>query len=57
MSLTEGTALLFGSEWVLNLPSAPHHPTQPPATHPPPIDSTRDIIGTEKLSQKPAAFK
>ena len=53
MSLTEGTALPFESEWVL-------YPTfgSPPPSHPPPIDSIRDITGTEKkLSQKPAAFK
>ena len=29
----------------------------PPPTRPPPIDSIRDITGTEKLSKKPAAFK
>ena len=53
MSLTEGTALPFESEWVLypafDSPLAP--------TRPPPINSIRDITGTEKLSQKPAAFK
>ena len=26
-------------------------------THPPPIDSIRDITGTEENSKKPAAFK
>ena len=37
-------------------PSASHQPTLPhplPLTHPPPIDSIRDI---KKLSQKPATF-
>ena len=33
----------------LRLPTRPHRP--------PPIDSIRDITGTEKNSQKPAAFK
>ena len=47
MSLSEGTALLFESEWVLYLAFG----------SPPPIDSIRDITGAEKkLSQKPAAF-
>ena len=52
MSLTEGTALLFESEWVL-------YPTfgSPPAptTHPtlqPSIGSTRDITGTKKTLKK-----
>ena len=51
MSLTEGTALLFGSELVFypafGSPPAPP-PTPPPPTHPPPIDSIRDITGAEK---------
>ena len=52
MALTEGTALLFESEWVLypafGSPPAPTtHPTSPP-TRPPPIESIRDITGTEK---------
>ena len=55
MALTEGTALPFESEWVLcpayGSPSAPtthpsHRPTPP--TDPPPIESIRDITGTEK---------
>ena len=45
MALTEGTALPFESEWVLYPSSAPHPP--PPPT-PPPIESIRDITGTEK---------
>ena len=40
----------------LRLPTRPHCPPHPP-TRPPPIDSIRDITGTEKNSQKPAAFK
>ena len=56
MSLTEGTALPFGSEWVLypafSSPSAPNaHPTLlPPAPTPlpPPIESIHDITGAEK---------
>ena len=67
MSLTDGTALFFEFEWVLypafgSSPfpithSTPLPPAHPPPTHAPPIDSTRDITGTEKMSQKPAAFK
>ena len=38
----------------LRLPARPHHPP----TRPPPIESIREITGTEKkLPQKPAAFK
>ena len=48
---TEGTALLFESEWLLEpafgFPPTPASPHPPPA-HPPPIDSIRDITGTEK---------
>ena len=40
VSHNEGTAVLLESKW---LPSASHLP--PP--HPPPIDSNRDITGTE----------
>ena len=47
MSLTEGTVLLFDSEWVL-YPAFGSPPTPPPPTHPPPIDSIHDITGTEK---------
>ena len=47
MSLTEGTELLFKSEWVL-YPAFGSPPV--PTTHPysTPIDSIRDITGTEK---------
>ena len=45
MSLIEGTALLFESEWVPSLPLASH---PPPSTRPPPIDSMRDITGPKK---------
>ena len=49
MSLTEGTALLFESEWVLypafRSPPTPNRQAHPPPT---PIDSIRDITGTEK---------
>ena len=42
MALTEGTPLPFESEWVL-------YPAYgSPPTHPPPIESIRDITGTEK---------
>ena len=51
MALTEGTALPFESEWVL-YPAfgspPPPPPTPPPPTCPPPIESIRDITGTEK---------
>ena len=57
MSVTKGTAQLFESEWVLypafGSPPAPTthpHPTRP--HHPPPIDSIRDITGTEKICLK-----
>ena len=60
MSLTEGTTLLFESEWVLypafDSPSAPT--TLPNPYHPPtPIESIRDITGAEKNYQKLAPFK
>ena len=32
----------------LQLPTRPHRPPHPPPTHPPPIESIRDITGTEK---------
>ena len=53
MALTEGTALPFESEWVLypafgSRPAPTAHPTTLPPTHPPPIESIRDITGTEK---------
>ena len=57
LPLTEGTALLFEYELVL-YPAFVS--TFAPTTHPtcpPPIDSISDITGTEKNSQKPAAFK
>ena len=41
----------------LQLPTRPHRPPHPPPTRPPSIESIRDITGTEKNSQKPAAFK
>ena len=45
VSHTEGTALLFESEWLL-WPAFGFPPA--PASPPPPIDSIRDITGTEK---------
>ena len=45
MSNTEGKALLFESKWLL-YPTFGSPPG--PTTHPPPIDSIRDIIGAEK---------
>ena len=56
MSLTEGTALPFESEWVLH-PAFGSPPTPPSPTRSPPIDLFCDITGTEKISQKPATFK
>ena len=44
MALTEGTALPFESEWVLY----PAYGSPPAPTPPPPIESIRDITGTEK---------
>ena len=32
----------------LRLPTCPQRPPQPPPTRPPPIESIRDITGTEK---------
>ena len=60
MPLTEGTPLLFESEWVLypafGSPTAPTtHPTPP--TCPLPIESILDITEFEKMSEKPAGFK
>ena len=58
-SLTEGTPLLFESQWVLypafgSPPAATAHPTPLP----PPIESIRDITGAEKKTiKKPAAYK
>ena len=49
MALTEAAALPFGSKWVLcpAFSSPPTAPTTHP-TRPPPIESIRDITGTEK---------
>ena len=49
VSHTEGIALLFELEWV---PKAPHPPTPLPSHPLTPIDSIRDITGTEKTIQK-----
>ena len=56
-SLTEGTALLFESKWVL-YPAfgSPPAPTAHP-THPPPIESIRDITGAEKSHQKTSSIQ
>ena len=57
-SLTEGTALLFESQWVLYpaFGSLPAHPIPLPPAHPtplpPPIESIRDITGAEKKTIK-----
>ena len=61
-SPTNGTALPFVLEYLLQPtyvwhPTRPHHTSHPPPTSPPPIDSIRDITAIEKLSQKPGAFK
>ena len=50
LSLTEGTALLFGPNGCFTPPSAPHMP--PPPTPPTPIESIRDITGAEKKLSK-----
>ena len=55
ISLTEGTALLLSLNGYFNPPSAPHPPpplTPPPPTRALPIDSIRDITGTEKYYLK-----
>ena len=54
-SLTEGTALLFESKWVLYpaFGSPPAHPTP----HPPPIESICDITGAEKNHQKTSSIQ
>ena len=54
MSLTEGTALLFESEWVL-YPGFGFPPAPTPLL--PPIESICDITGAEKNYQKATAFK
>ena len=56
-SLTEGTSLLFESEWVLyptfgSLPAPTAHPTRPP-----PIESIRDITGAEKKPSKTSSIQ
>ena len=40
----------------LRLPTRPRLPHSPP-THPPPIDSIREFIGSEKLSQKTSSIQ
>ena len=57
MSNTKGTALLFESKWWLYSAFGSPQPTPPPSHSPTSKDSIRDIIGAEKLSEKPAAFK
>ena len=52
-SHTEGTALLLESKWLLK----PAFGFPPIPTHSPPIDSIRDITGSEKIIQKQGAFK
>ena len=52
-SLTEGTALLFESEWVLY----PAFGSPPPPTRPPSIESIRDITGAEKKHQKTSSIQ
>ena len=56
MSLTEGTALLFESKWVL-YPAFDSPPTPSPPTCPPPIESIRDITGAEKNYQKTSSIQ
>ena len=41
----------------LRLPTRPHRPPHPPPTRPPPIESIRDITGTEKTASKTSSFK
>ena len=43
----------------LRLPTRPHPPPtrpHPPPTRPPPIESIRDITGTEKTAPKTSSF-
>ena len=49
---TEGTALLFESEWLPSASHPPPPPPHPPPARPPPIESIRDITGTEKKRLK-----
>ena len=59
MTLTEGTALPFEFEWVL-YPAfgSPPALTAHPIPLPPPIESIRDITGTEKkTASKTSSFK
>ena len=57
MALIEGTALPFESEWVI-CPAygSPPTPTTHPTPLPPPIESIRDITGTEKTVSKTSSF-
>ena len=41
----------------LQLPTLPHHPPQPPFARPPPIDSIRDITGTEENHPKTSSIQ
>ena len=42
----------------LRLPTRPQRPPHPPPTRPPPIESIRDITGTEKkTASKTSSFK
>ena len=41
----------------LQLPTRPHHPPQPPPTHPPSIESIRDITGAEKNHLKTSSIQ
>ena len=57
-SLTEGTPLLFESEWVLcPVFGSPPAPTAHPPTRPPPIESIRDITGAEKNHRKTSSIQ
>ena len=38
-------------------PTRPHHPPHPPPTHPPPIESIRDITGAEINHQKTSSIQ
>ena len=47
----------LSSNGCFNPPTAPHRPPHPPPTRPPPIDSIRDITGTEKTIQKTSSIQ
>ena len=47
----------MGALTCLRLPTHSYRPPHPPPTRPPPIDSIRDITGTEKTIQKTSSIQ